>query len=190
VVALPKPTEVEQAQWYFQRYTAQLPNAGEITFFDRSWYNRAVVEPVNGFCTEEEYQRFMQQVPEYEHLLHEDGIELVKFWFSITKEEQAERFAERRDDPLKQWKISPVDDRAQELWDRYTIYKDAMLSRTHAAHSPWVVVRANDKRAARLESIRYVLSSLSYEGKDKAGTRLHPDPDIVSRFSRSLKLMD
>ena len=119
VVALPKPTEVQQGQWYFQRYARELPDPGEIRFFDRSWYNRAVVEPVMKFCNEGQYNRFMQQVPEFEHMLYEDGVELIKFWFSISKEEQAARFDARRNNPLKQWKISPVDEQAQEHWDRY-----------------------------------------------------------------------
>ena len=160
VVALDKPSEVQRGQWYFQRYVEQLPNPGEIVFFDRSWYNRAVVEPVNGFCTDKQYDTFLQQVPEFEHMLYEDGIELIKFWFSIAHEEQLRRFQERRSNPLKQWKLSPVDDRAQELWDRYTSYKEAMLTRTHTSYSPWTIVKANDKKKARLESIRYVLAAL------------------------------
>ncbi len=190
VVALPKPTEVEQGQWYFQRYSAQLPNPGEIRFFDRSWYNRAVVEPVMGFCTEQQYRMFMQQVPEFEHMLYEDGVELIKFWFSISKREQAQRFESRKLNPLKQWKISPVDEQAQERWDTYTKYKQKMFSRTHTAFSPWIIVRANNKKRARLESMRYVLSHLDYEGKQNAGTTLHPDPDIVRRFHRSSKQID
>jgi polyphosphate kinase 2 len=131
VVALPKPNDVERGQWYFQRYINQLPNPGEIVFFDRSWYNRAVVEPVMGFCTKKEYERFMQQVPEFEHMLYEDGIILIKFWFSISKDEQLKRFTSRSQNPLKQWKISPVDQRAQELWDSYTHYKEEMFAKTH-----------------------------------------------------------
>ena len=190
VVALPKPTEIEQGQWYFQRYVATLPNPGEICFFDRSWYNRAVVEPVMGFCTEEQYARFMQQVPEFEHMLYEDGVELVKFWFSISKEEQERRFDARRENPLKQWKISPVDERAQENWDLYTHYKQEMFSHTHTTFSPWTIVRANDKKRARLESIRHVLSRLPYEGKGDADISLYPDPAIVRRFHRSTKQID
>lgn len=185
VVALPKPSEIQQGQWYFQRYTEQLPNPGEIVFFDRSWYNRAVVEPVMGFCTKKQYRIFIRQVPEFEHMLYEDGVELVKFWFSIAKEVQAERFESRRKDPLKQWKISPVDERAQEHWDLYTRYKEEMFSRTHTSYSPWIIVKANDKKKARLESMRYVLSVLDYEGKDKPRTSLTPDPDIVVRYYRS-----
>jgi len=190
VVALPKPTEVEQGQWYFQRYVSQLANPGEIRFFDRSWYNRAVVEPVMGFCNDAQYRMFMQQVPEFEHMLYEDGVELIKFWFSISKREQAQRFASRAVNPLKQWKISPVDDEAQEHWDLYTRYKEKMFSRTHTTFSPWIIVKANDKRRARLESMRYVLSRLDYEGKELSGTNLQPDPDIVRRFHRSNKQID
>jgi polyphosphate kinase 2 len=185
VVALPKPTEVQKGQWYFQRYAEQLPNPGEIVFFDRSWYNRAVVEPVMGFCTERQYQVFMQQVPEFEHMLYEDGVELIKFWFSISKDVQHQRFESRREDPLKQWKISPVDDRAQENWDLYTRFKEEMFSKTHTSYSPWIIVKANDKKKARLESMRYLLSALEYEGKDENRTQLTPDPEIVMRYHRS-----
>ncbi|MBL4846259.1 MAG: polyphosphate kinase 2 [Planctomycetes bacterium] len=190
VIALPKPTKVERGQWYFQRYMKVLPNAGEICFFDRSWYNRAVVEPVMEFCSTAEYSRFMQQVPEFEHMLYEDGIELIKFWFSISKEEQAERFASRRKDPLKQWKISPVDEEAQQRWKVYTRYKEQMFARTHTSFSPWIIVRANSKKEARLESARYVLNTLPYKGKDKPGTSLLPDPGVVRRFHRAVKQID
>ncbi len=189
-IALSKPTEVEQGQWYFQRYVNALPNPGEICFFDRSWYNRAVVEPVMGFCTPEQYDRFLQQVPEFEHMLYEDGVEIIKFWFSISKEEQERRFQSRRLNPLKQWKISPVDDKAQEHWDLYTTYKEEMFSRTHTTFSPWIIVKANNKKRARLDSMRYVLSRLPYTDKDDAGTPLHPDPAIVRRFHRSNKQID
>jgi polyphosphate kinase 2 len=190
VVALPKPSDTEKGQWYFQRYTAKLPNPGEIVFFDRSWYNRAVVEPVMGFCTKQQYNTFMQQVPEFEHMLYEDNIELVKFWFSISKDVQADRFESRRIDPLKQWKISPVDEQAQENWDVYTKYKEKMYSRTHTTYSPWIIVRSNDKKKARLESMRYLLSMLDYAGKDEPTTSLIPDPDIVTRYHRSHATID
>jgi polyphosphate kinase 2 len=190
VVALPKPTEVQRGQWYFQRYAAQLPDPGEITFFDRSWYNRAVVEPVMNFCTQDEYRIFLQQVPDFEHMLYEDNLELVKFWFSISKEVQAGRFDSRRNDPLKQWKISPVDEKAQENWDLYTTYKDAMFTRTHTSYSPWVIVKANDKKKARLESMRHVLSVLNYDGKDNPHTHLAPDPEVVLRYHRSRPSID
>ncbi len=184
VVALPKPTEIEKGQWYFQRYVKHLPNPGEIAFFDRSWYNRAVVEPVNQFCSKKQYQVFMQQVPEFEHMLYEDNIELIKFWFSISKEEQGQRFKARKKNPLKQWKISPVDDKAQDHWDLYTMYKEEMFSKTHTSYAPWVIVKANSKSRARLESIRHVLNSLPYEGREKAIVNLHPDPNVILRFHR------
>ncbi|OQX74365.1 MAG: polyphosphate kinase 2 [Campylobacteraceae bacterium 4484_4] len=184
VVALPAPSDVEKGQFYFQRYFAQLPNPGEITFFDRSWYNRAIVEPVFGFCTPEQYEKFMKEVPEIEHALIDDGIILIKFWFSISKETQQRRFHEREHNPLKQWKLSPVDKQAQKMWDKVTYYKEEMFSRTHTSYSPWIIVNSNDKKRARLESIRYVLSHIPYEGKQDAKVNLHPDPDIVQRYHR------
>ena len=190
IVALPKPTDKEKGEWYFQRYTAHLPAPGEIVFFDRSWYNRAVVEPVNGFCTEQEYQAFMRQAPEFELMLHEDGVEIVKFWFAISKREQKKRFEERHDDPRKNWKVSPIDQRAQELWDSYSRYKEEMFSRTHSSVCPWIVVRTNNKRKARLESIRYVLSTLDYKGKDQAKVALRPDPNVAERYQRGAKSLD
>jgi polyphosphate kinase 2 len=190
VIALSKPTEVEQGQWYFQRYAARLPNPGEICFFDRSWYNRALVEPVMGFCNDDQYLMFLQQVPEFEHTLYEDGVELIKFWLSISKDEQKQRFDSRRVNPLKQWKISPVDEKAQERWDLDTHYKEEMFSRTHTTFSPWIIVKANNKKRARLESMRYVLSQLDDQGKGEASTDLHPDPAIVRRFHRSNKQID
>jgi polyphosphate kinase 2 len=190
VVALPKPTEEETGQWYFQRYVRQLPNPGEVVFFDRSWYNRAVVEPVMGFCNEEQYERFMQQVTEFEHMLYEDGITVIKFWFSISKDEQQARFSSREVNPLKQWKLSPIDQEAQGMWDKYTTYKEKMFSRTHTTFSPWIIVRANDKKKARLESIRYVLSIMNYEGKEKSATTLYPDPNVITRFHRLARKID
>jgi polyphosphate kinase 2 len=190
VVALPKPSDEERGQWYFQRYIRQLPNKGEIVFFDRSWYNRAVVEPVMGFCSKKEHQRFLQQVTEFEHMLYEDGVTIIKFWFSISKEEQLKRFEARRQNPLKQWKLSPVDEKAQELWDSYTRYKEEMFSKTHTTFSPWIIVKANDKQAARLESLRYVLNLLPYKGKEEAEIRLAPDPNVVTRFHREMVELD
>ena len=190
VVALPKPTDEERGQWYFQRYIRQLPNKGEIVFFDRSWYNRAVVEPVMGFCSKKEHQRFLQQVPEFEHMLYEDGVIIIKFWFSISKEEQAKRFEARRLNPLKQWKLSPVDEKAQELWDAYTHSKEEMFSKTHTTFSPWIIVKANDKQAARLESLRYVLNLLPYKGKEETQIRLTPDPNVITRFHRKMVELD
>lgn len=184
VVALPKPTDVETGQFYFQRYFQHLPNEGEIVFFDRSWYNRAIVEPVFNFCTKDQYQRFMKQVPEIEHALIDDGIIMIKFWFSITKENQEKRFKERMTNPLKHWKLSPVDQEAQKMWDEVTFYKEEMFSRTHTGYAPWIMVDSNDKKRARLESIRYVLSKLPYEGRENAAINLHHDPDIVERYHR------
>lgn len=190
VVALPKPTQEENGQWYFQRYSKQLPNAGEIVFFDRSWYNRAVVEPVNGFCTDQEYNRFMQQVTEYEHMLYEDGITIIKFWFSISREEQLSRFNSRRTNPLKQWKLSPIDAKAQELWERYSHFKELMFSKTHTSYSPWIIVQANEKKSARIESIRYVLNQFDYPAKGSPEVQTCPDPNVVSRFHRKSPNLD
>jgi polyphosphate kinase 2 len=190
VVALAKPTEIETGQWYFTRYIKELPNPGELVLFDRSWYNRAVVEPVMGFCTKDQYQGFMRQVPEFENMLYEDGVTIIKFWFSVSQKEQKKRFDSRKETFLKQWKISPVDEKATEMWDKYSFYKEAMLSRTHTTYSPWVIVKSNDKKRARLESIRYVLSNFEYEGKEETGSLINPDPTIVSRFYRSIKRID
>ena len=190
VVALAKPTEIETGQWYFTRYIKELPNPGEIVLFDRSWYNRAVVEPVMGFCTKDQYQQFMRQVPEFENMLYEDGITIIKFWFSVSQKEQKKRFDSRKTTFLKQWKISPVDEKATEMWEKYSFYKEAMLSRTHTTYSPWVIVRSNDKKRARLESMRYVLSNFEYDTKEEAGSLINPDPTIVSRFYRSIKRID
>ena len=190
VVALTKPTELERGQWYFRRYIKELPNSGEIVFFDRSWYNRAVVEPVMGFCTEAQYQNFMVQVSEFEHMLYEDGVVIIKFWFSISKDEQLSRFNARIATPLKRWKYSPVDRKGQELWDVYTHYKEQMYSKTHTSYSPWIIVKANDKKTARLESIRYVLSQFNYDGKETALTTILPDPNIILRYHRSSKQID
>lgn len=163
IVALPKPNEDQKTQWYFQRYVEQLPKAGEIVFFDRSWYNRAVVEPVNGFCTQEEYQIFMNQVNDFERMILESGIRLVKIYMSITKKEQAKRFNDIKENPLKQWKMTAVDAKAQELWDDYTEYKKAMFSKTNTEISPWKVIRANRKTAARISVINHVLKSIPYD---------------------------
>lgn len=190
VVALPKPSYEEKGQWYFQRYSKHLPNEGEIVFFDRSWYNRAVVEPVNKFCSELEYKRFMQQVPEWEHMLYEDGVVIIKFWFSISKEEQAKRFDSRRKNPLKQWKLSPIDAAAQQLWNDYSHYKEEMFSKTHTSFSPWIIVKANNKRLARLESIRHLLNMIPYQGKEDAKVRITPDPNIITRFHRNINKLD
>jgi len=190
VVALNKPTEVERNQWYFNRYIKELPNAGEIVFFDRSWYNRAVVEPVMEFCDKTQYDRFMIQVPEFEHMLFESGTHIIKFWFSVSKEEQQRRFEKRLNNPLKKWKFSPVDEKGQELWDEFTTYKNQMFSRTHNHFSPWVVIKSNNKKQARLESIKYVLSLFDYENKGEIGKNLLPDPNIVQRYFRNTIQLD
>ena len=182
VVALPKPTERERTQWYFQRYVAHLPAAGEIALFDRSWYNRAGVERVMGFCTPQEYVEFMRQCPEFERMLVRSGIRLFKFWFSVSREEQAQRFMARRVDPLKQWKLSPVDEASQEKWDEYPEAKEAMFFHTDLPDAPWTVVKSDDKKRARLECMRHFLSALPYPNKN-----LHvvhdPDPLIVGSAS-------
>ncbi|MDO6675971.1 polyphosphate kinase 2 [Tenacibaculum sp. 1B UA] len=190
LVALNKPTEVEKGQWYFQRYIKELPNPGEIVFFDRSWYNRAVVEPVMGFCTDDQYKNFLVQVPEFEHMLYEDGVVVIKFWLSISKEEQLRRFNSRNNNPLKRWKFSPVDKRGQELWDTYSYYKNEMFSKTHTAYSPWIVVKTNNKKEARVECMRHVLSQFDYDGREEETTVLTPDPNIVMRYYRSVKHLD
>ena len=190
VVALNKPTEVERGQWYFRRYIKELPNEGEMVFFDRSWYNRAVVEPVMGFCTPEQYESFMVQVPEFEHMLYEAGSIIIKFWFSVNKDEQLARFKGRLKNPLKKWKYSPVDEKGQELWDKFTYYKDQMFSRTHNAFSPWIIVKSDNKLNARLEAIRYVLSLFEYEGKENAKVNLNTDPNVLQRYFRMVKQID
>lgn len=163
IVALPKPNEDERTQWYFQRYVEQFPKAGEMVFFDRSWYNRAVVEPVNGFCTPKEHEVFMNQVNDFERMILESGIRLVKIYMSINKKEQAKRFNDIKNNPLKQWKMTAVDKKAQELWDDYTVYKKAMFSKTNTKTSPWKVIRANRKTVARVNVINHILKSIPYD---------------------------
>jgi len=162
VVALPKPTPEEQGQWYFQRYIKNLPRSGQITFFDRSWYNRAVVEPVNGFCTDEEYKIFMNQVNNFEQMLIESGVRLVKFYFSISKDEQARRFKDIKASPVKKWKFSPVDQTALERWDDYTDYKKKMFEKTDTKIAPWIVIKANKKMRARVEVVQKLLEIVPY----------------------------
>jgi polyphosphate kinase len=190
VVALNKPTEIEKSQWYFNRYIKLLPNAGEMVFFDRSWYNRAVVEPVMGFCTRKQYETFMTQVPEFEHMLYESDVRIIKFWFSVSKESQVARFESRLKNPLKKWKFSPVDQKAQELWEDFTNYKEQMFSRTHHAFSPWIIVEADDKKQARLESMKFLLSQFDYEGKGANHQALFANPNVVHRFFRMAKQID
>lgn len=178
VVALDKPTERETGQWYFQRYIAHLPTAGEIVFFDRSWYNRAGVERVMGFCSKDEYELFLDQCPAFERMLVEDGILLVKFWFSVSRSEQRTRFAIRQVDPVRQWKLSPTDVASLDLWDDYTEAKVDMFRATDTEHAPWTVVKSNDKRRARLETMRSLLSRIDYANKDSEAVGT-PDPLIV-----------
>jgi polyphosphate kinase 2 len=161
-VALPKPSEEERGQWYFQRYVQKLANNGEIVLFDRSWYNRAVVEPVNGFCTEDQYENFMDDIVNFENMITNDGLILIKFYFSINKEEQARRFREISENPLKRWKMTPVDEAAQDLWDVYTKYKKRMFEVSHTEKNPWVIIEANRKTKARLEAMRYLLKTIPY----------------------------
>lgn len=180
VVALEKPSDTERGQWYFQRYVQHLPTAGEIVMFDRSWYNRAGVERVMGFCSQQEYLDFLRQVPDFERHLVTSGIHLVKFWFSVSQEEQRRRFLQRKVHPLKQWKLSPVDLASLDKWDDYTRAKEAMFAHTDTADAPWIVVKSDCKKRARLNAMRYVLSRLPYEGKSgDAGMAL--DPLIVGR---------
>jgi polyphosphate kinase 2 len=188
VVALDKPSDVEKTQWYFQRYTQYLPSAGEIVFFDRSWYNRAGVEPVMGFCTEDEHQRFLHQVPEYERMLVNSGIILFKFYFSVSKQEQAKRFKERKTDLLKQYKLSPVDEKSQDLWDQYTVAKHSMLFASHTTLSPWIIIRSDNKKKARLNCIKHVLNSVSYHSKTTK--KLAISKNILSRGDEELALME
>ena len=175
VVALVKPTDEERGQWYFQRYVDHLPTAGEIVFFDRSWYNRAGVERVMGFCTDEEYEEFVRQAPIFEQMLVRSGIRVIKFYLSVSRQEQARRFRERQSNPLKHWKLSPIDEEAQARWDQYTEAKEATFHRTDSAEAPWVVVKSEDKMRGRLESMRYVLQQFDYEGKNEdVATAPHP----------------
>ena len=180
VVALEKPSEVERGQWYFQRYVSQLPTAGEIVMFDRSWYNRAGVERVMGFCNNEEYIEFMRQAPEFERNLSRSGIHLIKFWFSVSKKEQRRRFKERELHPLKQWKLSPIDLASLDKWDDYTKAKEAMFFHTDTADSPWTVIKSDCKKRARLNAMRYVLHKLPYSNKDIAAIG-SLDPLLVGR---------
>jgi len=168
VVALPKPTEEEKGQWYFQRYVNLLPKKGSMVFFDRSWYNRAIVEPVNGFCTQEEYHIFMNQVNDFERMIIESGVRLIKFYVSISKSEQEKRFKDIISSPVKKWKFSAVDQKALELWDDYTDYKKEMFNKTDTEIAPWKVIKANRKTKARIEAIEHILDTIPYEFKDQS----------------------
>jgi polyphosphate kinase 2 len=182
VVALIKPTERERSQWYFQRYVPHLPAAGEIVMFDRSWYNRAGVERVMGFTSEDDYWEFMREAPEFEKMLVRSGLDLTKFWFSVTPAEQRTRFAIRRIDPVRQWKLSPMDIESLDKWEGYTEAKEAMFHYTDTEHAPWTVVRSNDKKRARIEAIKHVLLKFDYEGKN-ADVIGEPDKNLVGPAS-------
>jgi len=177
VVALEKPTERERTQWYFQRYAAHLPGAGEIVMFDRSWYNRAGVERVMGFSTPDDYAEFMREAPEFERMLVNSGLSLTKFWFSVTRSEQRTRFVIRQVDPVRQWKLSPMDILSLDKWDEYTEAKEAMFFYTDSEWAPWTVVKSNDKKRARLEAMRHILEQFNYEGKD---------PEVVGKPDRKI----
>ena len=177
-VALPKPSESERGQWYFQRYVAHFPGAGEFVTFDRSWYNRAGVERVMGYCTEEQYQQFLRQAPMFERMLVNSGLSLVKLWFSVSRGEQRSRFIVRQIDPVRQWKLSPTDLASLDKWDEYTEAKEMMFLHTDTADAPWTVIKSNDKKRARLEALRFVLSRFEYTGKDADAIGV-PDPRIV-----------
>jgi polyphosphate kinase 2 len=181
-VALPKPSDVERGQWYFQRYIKQLPNPGEIVFFDRSWYNRAVVEPVNGFCTKDQYKLFMNQVPEFELMLNQDGIHVIKIWVSIDKKEQAKRLDAIKDNPLDSWKLSGLDKKALSLWKDYSRYKKKMMETTNLPFSPWIILNANYAPEARVEAIKHVLSKVPYPKDKAAGNLLKPKKNLISPF--------
>jgi len=187
VVALQKPTERERTQWFFQRYITQLPSGGEIVLFDRSWYNRAGVERVMGFCSPQEYLEFMRQCPDLERMMVRSGIRLFKYWFSVSREEQRRRFAQRETDPLKQWKLSPIDRASLDKWDAYTEAKEAMFFHTDIADAPWTIVKSDDKKRARLNALQHFLSALPYPNKDTHIVS-GPDPLIVGSSAHVIGL--
>jgi polyphosphate kinase 2 len=189
VVALGKPTDEQKTQWFFQKYVTQCPRGGEVVLFDRSWYNRAVVEPIFGFCSDEEYENFMIGCPGFEKDLVRQGTILVKLYFSVTKEEQARRFERRKNDPLRQWKLSEIDVQAQDRWDDFTTQKYEMLRRTNTTHAPWTIIRSNDKHLARLNAMRVILNSVPYE-RLNSDLDFVPEPSVVISGSRELELME
>ncbi len=189
VVALGKPTEEQKTQWFFQKYVRDMPRGGEVVLFDRSWYNRAVVERVFGFCTDEEYENFMIGCPGFEKDIVRQGTILVKLYFSVTKEEQAKRFDRRKTDPLRQWKLSEIDVQAQDRWDEFTTQKYEMLRRTHTTHAPWVIIRSNDKHKARMNAMKVILNAVPYKRLNPELDYV-PEPDIVVSGSRELELME
>ena len=189
VVALDKPSDNEKTQWYFQRYTHHLPSAAEIVLFDRSWYNRGGVEPVMNFCTQEEHKEFLHEVPEYERMQVNSDTILLKFYFSVSKNEQARRFEKRKTDPLKQYKLSPVDEKSQQMWDKYTIAKYSMLLASHTEHAPWTIIRSDNKKLARINCIKHILTQVDYPGKIKKSL-LKTDPDILIQGNQEVKNME
>ena len=189
VVALDKPSDTEKSQWYFQRYTHYLPSSGEIVLFDRSWYNRGGVEPVMGFCTQEDHKEFLHEVPEYERMQVNSDTILLKFYFSVSKKEQARRFEKRKTDPLKQYKLSPVDEKSQQMWDKYTIAKYSMLLASHTDHAPWTIIRSDNKKQARVNCIKHILSQVEYPGKIKHAA-LKIDPEILISGNQEIKNME
>ena len=189
VIALDKPSDVEKTQWYFQRYTQHLHSAGEIVLFDRSWYNRGGVEPVMGFCTQEEHKEFLHEVPEFEKMLINSDIKIFKFYFSVSKDEQNKRFNKRKTDPLKQYKLSPVDEKSQGLWDKYTIAKYSMLLASHTEHAPWTIIRSDNKKKARINCIKHILKHIDYPNKMKA-KRLVPDDKIRILANNEIRIME
>lgn len=189
VIALDKPSDVERSQWYFQRYSQFLPSAGEIVLFDRSWYNRGGVEPVMDFCTQEEHKEFLHEVPEFEKMLINSDIIIFKFYFSVSKEEQKRRFDKRRTDPLKQYKLSPVDEKSQQLWDKYTIAKYSMLLASHTEHAPWTVIRSDNKKKARINTIKHILNHIDYPEKISA-KKLKADDNIRIFANDEIKIME
>jgi len=189
VIALDKPSDVEKTQWFFQRYVQHLPSAGEIVLFDRSYYNRGGVEPVMGFCTQEEHKEFLHEVPEFEKMLINSNIKIFKFYFSVSKDEQKKRFDKRRTDPLKQYKLSPVDEKSQGLWDKYTIAKYSMLLASHTEHAPWTVIRSDNKKKARINCIKHILSNINY--KDKISKKKLKADDAIRIFaSDEIRIME
>jgi len=189
VVALGKPTEEQRSQWYLQKYVTHFPRGGEMVLFDRSWYNRAMVEPIFGFCTPKEYKDFLRGVVGFEKDLVRQGMILVKLYFSVTKEEQLRRFERRRDDPLRQWKLSEIDVQAQELWDEFTEKKYAMLKRSHTSGAPWTIIRSKNKHKARLNAMRVILDFVDYEDRNP-DIDFVPDPDIVLSGAHEVELME
>jgi polyphosphate kinase len=189
IVALGKPTEEQKTQWFYQKYISHFPRGGEIVLFDRSWYNRAMVESVFGFCTQKEYDDFMRGVKGFEKDLTRQGIILIKLYFSVTKDEQARRFERRKTDPLRQWKLSEIDVQAQDKWDEFTDTKYNMIKQTHSHNAPWTVIRSNDKQKARLEALKVIINSVNYEGRDET-LDYTLDPEIVISGARETEIMD